>query len=718
MVEQQTLTPSFTAGDISIVGVKKAFGTTKALDGCTFNASLGEIHAIFGGNGCGKSTLAKVISGVLPVDAGQVSILGRTPTVPHEAKEIGIATVFQEVLVADECSIVDNLFLGADSLWSRAMSASDKRNAARTLLEDLTGQELNPDMLAGELPLGLKQWIVIGRALLRKPKVLILDESSAGLDLDSTERLFAKIRELRDQGSAVIMVTHRIAEMIRICDRVTVLRDGRDVGILERGEITEKRLIQLMTGKAEASSSSKAAVETGERSQVVLRASGMRIWPKGREIDFRLLAGEVVGVAGLDGQGQSEFVRVLAGVDKAVRAAPQVISPLGGFEESRGLRDAVKRGIAYVSGDRKREGIFANLSIFENMTIPLYKRKVTGGKLGIINWKALFPIFQWERERLSIRMGDHTDKITSLSGGNQQKVLIGRAFSLSPNILVLNDPARGIDIGAKTELYTHLREFAAGGKSVIYMSSEIEELIGFCSRVIVFRNGSIFDEFTGSDINRVNILAAMFGQARAHHAAASGTAGEAGSRREASPDPDAVVKMESEETFALSSSAFDDGDWIPARFAEESNISPALKWMNPPAGTRSFALAVTDPDLPEKFNFPRAFAHWMIFNIPSVVTDLPEGASPRGRLPLGAQELESDFVTFKIPGYGKGYGGPWPPDAPHRYIFTLYALKVERLDIRQDADYVEFVKAVLPVTIKTATLTGVYGPASKPLPGS
>lgn len=714
--QRGNLVPQFSGHGISVVGARKSFGITKALDGCTFKASLGEIHAIFGGNGSGKSTLAKVISGVLPVDSGQVSILGKTPSVPHEARALGIATVFQEVLIADECSIVDNLFLGGDSLWARSMSASEKSKTAISLMEELTGQHFDPELLAGALPLGLKQWITIGRALLRKPKVLILDESSAALDLDSTERLFSKMRELRDQGSAVIMVTHRIAEMIRVCDKVTVLRDGRDVGRLEKSEITEKNLIELMTGHEQAA---RVVLDAAAIGPVSLRADGLSIWKNSRAISFRLNQGEILGVVGLDGQGQSEFVRVLAGIDQPFKSLPQVVNSEGQFVEIRSLSEAAKNGIVYVSGDRKREGIFGNLSIFENLTIPLYSRRSIGGRAGIIDWRALFSIFQWEKERLAIRMGERTNKITSLSGGNQQKVLIGRAFSLSPNIMLLNDPARGIDIGAKTELYVHLKEFTSNGKSAIYLSSEIEELIGFCTRVLVFRNGSVFDEFTGTDINRSTILAAMFGQPRAHQRTAEAlpimnVVSKSVGQREESDTKD----KENAGVFSLTSSAFTEGGKIPSKFTEKSNISPSLSWVNPPSGTRSYALAVTDPDLPEHLNFPRAFAHWMVFNIPSEITGLSEGVSPTGEMPRGARELKSDFVTFKIPGYETGYGGPWPPDAAHRYVFTLYALKVDSLDISDDADYIQFINAVLPKTISSASLIGIYGPAVTPLPGT
>jgi ribose transport system ATP-binding protein len=706
---------------ISIVGVRKWFDVTRALDGCSFSASLGEIHAIFGGNGCGKSTLAKVISGVLPVDSGQVNVLGHTPSSPHDARAIGIATVFQEVLVADECSVLDNLYIGSDRLLSKSLSTASKVRAAQTLMTELTGLEVNLDQPVGSLPLSLKQWITIGRALLSDPKVLILDESSAALDLDSTERLFAKMRELRDRGAAVLIVTHRIAEMTRISDRVTVLRDGRDVGVLEKGEITEKNLLRLMAGRSEGPVKPKLAPRDMRDGAVMLKADSLKVWPKGRTIDFRLHRGEILGVMGLEGQGQNEFVRALAGVQRGYGGMPMVATAKGSFAAIHSLGEARRNGISYVSGDRKREGIFANLSIFENMLLPLYRAKSSGGKLGIIDWRALTGSFEWEREKLSIRMGERSDKITSLSGGNQQKVLIGRAFALSPNILILNDPARGVDIGAKTDLYGHLKDFAAGGRSVIYLSSEIEELIGFCSRVLVFRNGGVFEELTGAAIAPDRILAAMFGQTTVHHEA------ETSDEPVVQDEPTGIDEGAASEScaerradgrFGLRSPAFVDGGTIPDRYAESRRVSPPLEWENAPYGTRSFALSMTDPDVPASFECPRSFAHWLVINIPADATYLGEGASPRGTLPGGAMDLASDYVTFGIPGYGPGYGGPWPPDDVHRYVFMLYALKADRVDIAETADYDAFIHAVLPVTITTATLVGRYGPAKLPLPAA
>lgn len=512
VVDHASAAPPITSVGISLVGIRKSFGPTRALDGASFNASLGEIHAVVGGNGCGKSTLAKVMSGVLPVDSGQVSVLGHAPATPHEARALGIATVFQEVLVADECNITENLFLGSDTLFSRSQPNEEKVAATRSMMRDLTGIDLDPYALVGTLPLNLKQWIVIGRALLQQPKVLILDESSAALDFDSTQRLFSKMRQLRDAGSAIVIVTHRIAELIQISDRATVLRDGRDVGVLEKREITEKNLLSLMTGRADAGTTHHRSGPDASAAPVVLRARRVRLAKDNQPIDMELRQGEILGLAGLDGMGQTEFTRVLAGVDRPAGGQVSILRPNGQDADVDGLAQAQQERIAYVSGDRKREGIFANLSIYENLLMPLYRRTSRGGPIGWIDWGALAGVFDWEIEKLAVRMGDKGNKITSLSGGNQQKVLIGRAFAMNPEVLVLGDPARGIDVGAKAELYRHLRDFASTGKSVVYMSSEIEEFVGFASRVLVFRNGTVFEEFAGDAINPARILESMFGQ--------------------------------------------------------------------------------------------------------------------------------------------------------------------------------------------------------------
>ena len=510
-------------GDIYVQDASKSFGVTKALNGVNFKANFGEIHAIVGGNGCGKSTLAKVISGVLPLDKGKVSIMGQSPNSPIEAQRVGIATVFQEVMIAEEATVYENLFIGYDSFFGKKLAHRDRVEKAASIMLELSGEFVDPYTIASQLSLGMKAWITIGRAFLRNPKVLILDESSAALDFDSTERLFAKMRTLRDQGAAIFIVTHRIAELVRISDRATVMRDGVDVGVLAGDEITEKNLLGLMTGDKKFSTASeiKATPPDSISDEIVLSAKDLKVWDNGDVINFDLPKGEILGVTGLDGQGQDNFVKALAGIDQPLSG--EVVVKQSDEERERtkkdyttvnSLLDAKKSGVGYVSGDRKKEGIFPNMSIYENMVIPLYKgkqSKTSGGFIGFIKWMELNGIFDWEVERLSIKTGPKNNLITSLSGGNQQKVMIARAFTTTPKILILNDPARGIDVGAKRDLYKHLRIFVNEGGTAIFLSSELEEFIGLCHRVLVFRDGSIFETFEKEDINPNTILEGMFG---------------------------------------------------------------------------------------------------------------------------------------------------------------------------------------------------------------
>ncbi|MEX0386757.1 sugar ABC transporter ATP-binding protein [Spiribacter onubensis] len=504
--------PAVRRETISLQNVHKHFGPTRALDGVSFSARAGEIHAVVGGNGCGKSTLAKVVSGILPVDAGSVSVLGETPATPAESRALGISTVYQEVLVADESSVVDNIFMGADRLFTKTLNLRDKTRRAAALMRDLSGETVDPHALAGTLPLSLKQWITIARGLLSEPRILILDESSAALDFDSTERLFTKMRELRDRGTTILIVTHRIAELVRIADRATVMRDGRDVGVLEREAITEKNLLALMTGEDQGTGEAHGEAPMPEVEELALQARGLQLWPGSRRFDLEVRRGEVIGIVGLDGQGQDDFVRALSGVQPPLAGEILSYDREGVAQPIRRLADAVGSRVVYVSGDRKREGIFDRLSIMENLVMPLYREKRRGGVLGFVDWAGLRTIFDREADNLLIKFGQHSDRITSLSGGNQQKVLIGRGFAMRPDLIVLNDPARGIDVGAKTELYRQLRAFAESGKSVIYLSSEIEEFAGFATRIIVFRDGAPFDAFDGRGFEPKTILESMFGQ--------------------------------------------------------------------------------------------------------------------------------------------------------------------------------------------------------------
>ncbi len=500
-------------GDIYVQDVHKYFGVTKALNGVNFSANFGEIHAIVGGNGCGKSTLAKVMSGVLPIDKGKVSVLGHTPTSPVMARNMGIATVFQEVMIAEEASVVDNLFVGSDDFWYKNLTQREKVIKAQEIMEDLVGEYVDPYTQAFNLSLPIKAWITIARAFLREnTKLLILDESSAALDFDSTERLFKKMRELRDNGVAVFIVTHRIAELVRISDKATVMRDGKDVGVLEKKDLNEKNLIGLMTGRAETGEKSKSVAVQTKTDKVVMRAENLVVWPESKPVNFEVKRGEIVGVTGLDGNGQDDFVKILAGVQEAHGGTTEILDTNENFIKYSSLENAKKNGISFVSGDRKKEGILPNLSIYENLVVPLYKKTSRAGFLGFIDWLELNGIFEWEVDRLSIKTGPRDNLIGSLSGGNQQKVMIARSFAQHPKVLILNDPARGIDVSTKRDLYVHLRNYVEEGNTVIFLSSELEEFIGLCPKVMVFRNGTIFDIFENEKINADTLLEGMFGQ--------------------------------------------------------------------------------------------------------------------------------------------------------------------------------------------------------------
>ncbi len=500
-------------GDIYVQDVHKYFGVTKALNGVNFSANFGEIHAIVGGNGCGKSTLAKVMSGVLPIDKGKVSVLGHTPTSPVMARNMGIATVFQEVMIAEEASVVDNLFVGSDDFWYKNLTQREKVIKAQEIMEDLVGEYVDPYTQAFNLSLPIKAWITIARAFLREnTKVLILDESSAALDFDSTERLFKKMRELRDNGVAVFIVTHRIAELVRISDKATVMRDGKDVGVLEKKDLNEKNLIGLMTGRAETGEKSKSSALETKTDKVVMRAENLVVWPDSKPVNFEVKRGEIIGVTGLDGNGQDDFVKILAGVQEAHGGTTEILDINENFIKYNSLESAKQNGISFVSGDRKKEGILPNLSIYENLVVPLYKKTSRAGFLGFIDWLELNGIFDWEVDRLSIKTGPRDNLIGSLSGGNQQKVMIARSFAQHPKVLILNDPARGIDVSTKRDLYVHLRNYVEEGNTVVFLSSELEEFIGLCPKVMVFRNGTVFDIFENEKINADTLLEGMFGQ--------------------------------------------------------------------------------------------------------------------------------------------------------------------------------------------------------------
>lgn len=506
-----------TAPVVIATDVIKSFGETRALRGASFTAFPGEIHAVVGENGSGKSTLAKIISGIVLQDSGLVETNGVALDTPLKALKAGVATVFQEVLVSEGASIAENVFMGLENSWHNKISRKEKNALSQQLLARLTGQDLDSRQLVDFLPLALRQWVTIARALVRNPKVVIFDESTAALDLESTNRLYEEMQRLRSEGVAVIVVTHRIAELTAFADRATVLRDGKDVGVLSGDEINLEMLLELMSGDSSVHGKrvSSLAVERRERlaaNEMVLRVKNVAVQSQEDSTSFEVRAGEIIGFAGLEGQGQVAFIQAIAGVVPHAKGIIEILANGSGGMQINSLTDAALARVGYISGDRQREGLFTNLSIFENFAMPSYR---ASRKLGIINRANLDTAFEKGARDLSLRFGRSQDIITSLSGGNQQKVLIARVLAQQPRLITLNDPARGVDIKTKRELYEELEKLASDGTAVLYLSTEVDELVDFCDKVAVFREGAVFDWVEGEEISSDRILAAMFGHLEA-----------------------------------------------------------------------------------------------------------------------------------------------------------------------------------------------------------
>jgi ribose transport system ATP-binding protein len=504
---------------VTVRNVDKSFGATAALRDCSFSARPGEIHAVVGENGSGKSTLAKLLGGVLAPDKGAVQVNGLNPTSPVSAREIGIAVVFQEILLADGASVLDNLYLGHDGLFRVRMSSQDKRARAKEDLARLVGTSVDLDQDVHGLTLSMRQWIVIARALLRRPRVVVFDESTAALDYASTERFFEEVRRLRDAGVCVVLITHRISELTGICDRATVLQDGKDVGTLEADEIVEKRLLELMGNKTESavheesvSARTRAGVEVDVEERLVV--SGVKLSGQAQPFDLAFRVGEIVGLAGLEGQGQVKFIRAVAGIDRPMSGRIYV-NQNGTKQVIGSARSAQRAGVAYVTGDRKAEAVFPNLSVLENFGILGYRRD---SRFGVIDRRRVKQMFNEQVRSLSIRVGRAGASINSLSGGNQQKIVIGRALAASPLVLALNDPTRGVDIGAKHYLHELMKELAEAGKTILFLSNEIEEFVGLCDRVVVFRSDTVFNTLATELVTSQDMLAAMFGYAELQNA--------------------------------------------------------------------------------------------------------------------------------------------------------------------------------------------------------
>ena len=495
---------------LRVTEVAKRFGSTEALRNCSFELRSGEVHAILGENGSGKSTLVKILAGVHRPDAGRIELWGAQYerfASPQASIAAGIVTVFQEILVAGKRTVLDNVWLGADGIIKKTARVSEKRARASEVLGELLGEVPDLDHAAETLPLSVRQACCIARALVREPKILVLDESTSALDVAARDSLFKILARLRAQGTSVIFISHRMDEIEEIGDRITVLRSGVSVATIDRGAATARELVELMTGH-ERLVANERPDDAGERIRdtVVLRTSGAQVRAGARPIDIEVRAGELVGLAGLEGHGQDRFLRILGGIVAPEQG--QVICQTGTrTTQIRSAADAVRGRVVYVPRDRRTESIFESRSVVENFGLPT---QGLDGRFGIVINRLTDRRFRAYVERLNIVVRRSRNPITTLSGGNQQKVVTARWLAANPAVLLLNDPTRGVDIGAKQDIYHVLLEAARGGVAIVMLSTEVDEHVELMDRILVFREGELAAEIPRAEATRGRIVSSFF----------------------------------------------------------------------------------------------------------------------------------------------------------------------------------------------------------------
>lgn len=491
-------------------GVRKQFGPTLALDGVDLEIRPGEVHAILGENGAGKSTLMKILAGALQPDQGEMRLGGQhfQPGGPKAARAAGVSIVYQELNLAPHLSVEANLTLGIEVNRYGVLQSKPTRETVATVLKRLNRPDLQAQSIVATLSPAARQLVEIGRALMTDAKVLILDEPTSSLGLDDIEHLFTVIRQLRAQGVAVFYISHFLEEVRQIADRFTVLRDGSTVKSGRLEDVTMDDLVEAMIGRQLEQMFPRVPHEVGKEILYLSELSGHKLPQK---VDLHLHRGEVLGIAGLVGAGRTELLRTLFGLDKTVH---------GRVEKDQGaviLRNADpgqrwRVGIGIVSEDRAQEGLCLQRTLEENLTWTNLRSFSRGGWLPL---GRLREAAQTWLEKLGVKARSSSQYVRELSGGNQQKVAIGRLLQHDVDVFLLDEPTRGIDVASKAEIYQLIGELAAAGKSVLMVSSYTPELLGVCDRVAVMHRGQVVDVRPGTDWTEDQIL----------HCAARGASG-------------------------------------------------------------------------------------------------------------------------------------------------------------------------------------------------
>lgn len=494
---------------LSMKDISKTFPGVKALSHVDFTLRKGEIHALMGENGAGKSTLIKVLTGVHEFENGTIHIDGISEAIvnksPQDAQSRGISTVYQEVNLCPNLTVAENLFIGHEPRKLGMIDWRTMNKKSAELLESL-GIEVLPTKLLSECSIATQQMIAIARAVNMKCKVLILDEPTSSLDDEEVEKLFVLMRRLRDEGVGIIFVTHFLEQVYAVCDRITVLRNGELVGEFKTKELPRFQLVAKMMGKDfDDLADIKSGHKMMEDGEPIIEAKGLGHKGTIRPFDFTVHKGEVIGLSGLLGSGRSELVRAVYGADKADSGTLKV---KGKEVKIKSPLDAMKLGMAYLPEDRKKDGILADLSVRENIIIALQAKR---GMFHPMSRKEMNEAADKYIEMLQIKTASRETPIKSLSGGNQQKVIIGRWLLTNPEYLILDEPTRGIDIGTKTEIQKLVLDLAEQGMAVTFISSEVEEMLRTCSRMGILRDGRKVGELSGNELSQDGIMKAIAG---------------------------------------------------------------------------------------------------------------------------------------------------------------------------------------------------------------
>lgn len=496
---------------LSMRGINKAFPGVKALKNVDFTLQNGEIHALMGENGAGKSTLIKVLTGVYEMDAGEIRMAGEEKPIvnhsPQEAQEKGISTVYQEITLCPNLTVAENLFIGREPRKAGLIDWKTMNRKSSELLGSLD-IHVSPGQQLDSCSIAVQQMIAIARAVDMQCRVLILDEPTSSLDDEEVGKLFALMRKLKEQNVGIIFVTHFLEQVYAVSDRITVLRNGELVGEFNTQDLPRLQLVAKMMGKDFDDLAEIKSAYAGKKAYEELPVvEAKNLGHRGTIKPFDLTAhkGEVMGFTGLLGSGRSELVRAIYGADKADAGTLKIN---GKNVKINTPLDAMKHGMGYLPEDRKRDGIIADLSVRENIIIALQAKR---GMFKPMSRKEMEEFTDKYIELLQIKTASRETPVRSLSGGNQQKVIIGRWLLTHPEYLILDEPTRGIDVGTKTEIQKLILNLADEGMSVAFISSEIEEMLRTCSRMAVLRDGKKVGELSGSDLTQEQIMKTIAG---------------------------------------------------------------------------------------------------------------------------------------------------------------------------------------------------------------